>query len=130
MCRSIIDKFSALRLREVLDQLGEIELARYFGIFDASHVINPRIARAQLIGSITYEIGMALTEQTQWIRTPAGTSMRTLLNTWCRSAPMGQSRTCLSPRTSIWIEDVLCADRNIVTLARRAGGLAKRFDQD
>ena len=44
--------------------LGEIRVSRFVGAFDAGHVLNPKTARSQLIGGITYGIGMALLEET------------------------------------------------------------------
>jgi xanthine dehydrogenase YagR molybdenum-binding subunit len=44
--------------------LGEIRVTRFLGAFDAGHVLNPKTARSQLIGGITYGIGMALLEET------------------------------------------------------------------
>jgi xanthine dehydrogenase YagR molybdenum-binding subunit len=44
--------------------LGEIRVSRFTGAFDAGHVLNPKTARSQLIGGITYGIGMALLEET------------------------------------------------------------------
>ena len=46
-------------------ELGEIRVARYVGVFDGGRIINPKTARSQLIGGITYGIGMALLEQTE-----------------------------------------------------------------
>lgn len=43
--------------------LGEIRVARWVGVFDAGRVLNAKTARSQLIGGITYGIGMALLEQ-------------------------------------------------------------------
>jgi xanthine dehydrogenase YagR molybdenum-binding subunit len=43
--------------------LGEIRVSRFVGAFDAGHVLNTKTARSQLIGGITYGIGMALLEQ-------------------------------------------------------------------
>ena len=43
---------------------GEIRLSRYVGAFDAGRVLNAKTARSQLIGGITYGIGMALLEET------------------------------------------------------------------
>jgi xanthine dehydrogenase YagR molybdenum-binding subunit len=45
--------------------LGEIRVSRYVGAFDAGHVLNAKTARSQLIGGITYGIGMALLEETR-----------------------------------------------------------------
>jgi xanthine dehydrogenase YagR molybdenum-binding subunit len=44
--------------------LGTIRVGRFVGAFDAGHVLNPKTARSQLIGGITYGIGMALLEET------------------------------------------------------------------
>ena len=43
--------------------LGTIRVARWVGVFDGGRVLNARTARSQLIGGITYGIGMALLEQ-------------------------------------------------------------------
>jgi xanthine dehydrogenase YagR molybdenum-binding subunit len=45
--------------------LGEIRVARYVGVFDAGRILNPKTGRSQLIGGITYGIGMALLEATE-----------------------------------------------------------------
>ncbi len=44
--------------------LGVIRVSRLVGAFDAGHVLNAKTARSQLIGGITYGIGMALLEET------------------------------------------------------------------
>src|ERR1700753_790452 len=44
--------------------LGEIRLSRFVGAFDAGRIMNAKTARSQLIGGITYGIGMALLEET------------------------------------------------------------------
>jgi xanthine dehydrogenase YagR molybdenum-binding subunit len=44
--------------------LGVIRVSRFVGAFDAGHVLNAKTARSQLIGGITYGIGMALLEET------------------------------------------------------------------
>jgi xanthine dehydrogenase YagR molybdenum-binding subunit len=46
------------------EDLGEIRVSRYVGAFDCGRVLNPKTARSQLIGGITYGIGMALLEET------------------------------------------------------------------
>ncbi|MBO0711887.1 MAG: xanthine dehydrogenase family protein molybdopterin-binding subunit [Acetobacteraceae bacterium] len=43
---------------------GEIRLARYVGAFDVGRVLNAKTARSQLIGGITFGVGMALFERT------------------------------------------------------------------
>jgi xanthine dehydrogenase YagR molybdenum-binding subunit len=45
--------------------LGEIRVARYVGVFDGGRILNPKTGRSQIIGGITYGIGMALLEQTE-----------------------------------------------------------------
>ena len=44
--------------------LGEIRVARWVGVFDCGRVMNAKTARSQLIGGITYGVGMALLEAT------------------------------------------------------------------
>ncbi|MDB5404926.1 MAG: xanthine dehydrogenase, molybdenum binding subunit apoprotein [Rhodopila sp.] len=44
--------------------LGIIRVSRFVGAFDAGNILNPKTARSQLIGGITYGIGMALLEET------------------------------------------------------------------
>jgi len=45
--------------------LGEIRVSRFVGAFDGGRILNAKTARSQLIGGITYGIGMALLEETQ-----------------------------------------------------------------
>jgi xanthine dehydrogenase YagR molybdenum-binding subunit len=42
---------------------GEIRIPRMLAVFDAGRIINPLLARSQLIGGMTMGIGMALHEQ-------------------------------------------------------------------
>jgi xanthine dehydrogenase YagR molybdenum-binding subunit len=44
--------------------LGEIRLGRLAGVFDGGRVLNPKTAHSQLIGGMTYGVGMALLEET------------------------------------------------------------------
>ena len=44
--------------------LGEIRLSRLVGVFDAGRVLNPKTAHSQLIGGMTFGVGMALLEET------------------------------------------------------------------
>lgn len=44
--------------------LGEIRVSRFVGAFDGGRILNAKTARSQLIGGITYGIGMALLEET------------------------------------------------------------------
>ncbi|HEY8289095.1 MAG TPA: xanthine dehydrogenase family protein molybdopterin-binding subunit, partial [Acetobacteraceae bacterium] len=54
-------QFAEVRVDE---DLGEIRVSRYVGAFDCGRVLNAKTARSQLIGGITYGIGMALLEET------------------------------------------------------------------
>jgi xanthine dehydrogenase YagR molybdenum-binding subunit len=42
---------------------GEVRVARMLGVFAAGRILNPRLARSQLIGGMTMGIGMALHEE-------------------------------------------------------------------
>ena len=44
--------------------LGTVEVSRMVGVFDAGRVINPKTARSQIVGGMTFGIGMALMEET------------------------------------------------------------------
>jgi xanthine dehydrogenase YagR molybdenum-binding subunit len=44
--------------------LGIIRVSRFVGAFDAGQILNAKTARSQLIGGITFGIGMALLEET------------------------------------------------------------------
>jgi len=44
--------------------LGTIRVSRWVGAFDAGVILNAKTARSQLIGGITYGIGMAMLEET------------------------------------------------------------------
>ncbi|GAA6615489.1 xanthine dehydrogenase family protein molybdopterin-binding subunit [Scytonema sp. NUACC26] len=44
--------------------LGEIRVTRFVGVFDSGTILNPKLVRSQLIGGITFGIGMALMEET------------------------------------------------------------------
>jgi xanthine dehydrogenase YagR molybdenum-binding subunit len=54
-------QFAKVRVDEAL---GEIRVSRYVGAFDVGRVVNAKTARSQLIGGITYGLGMALLERT------------------------------------------------------------------
>jgi xanthine dehydrogenase YagR molybdenum-binding subunit len=56
--------FGAQFVEVRVDQdLGMIRVSRYVGAFDCGRILNPMTARSQLIGGITYGIGMALLEE-------------------------------------------------------------------
>src|SRR6185437_12867259 len=42
---------------------GEVRVARMLGVFSAGRIINPRLARSQLIGGMTMGLSMALHEE-------------------------------------------------------------------
>ena len=44
-------------------ETGEVRVARMLGVFSAGRIINPRLARSQLIGGMTMGLSMALHEQ-------------------------------------------------------------------
>jgi xanthine dehydrogenase YagR molybdenum-binding subunit len=44
--------------------LGEVRVSRAVGVYDVGHILNPMLARSQLIGGINFGIGMALMEAT------------------------------------------------------------------
>jgi xanthine dehydrogenase YagR molybdenum-binding subunit len=49
---------------EVDPDLGEVRVVKYVGAFACGRVLNAKTARSQLMGGITWGIGMALMEQT------------------------------------------------------------------
>ena len=46
--------------------LCEIRVPRILGVYDIGRVVNPRLARSQVIGGMTGGLGMALLEDTEW----------------------------------------------------------------
>jgi len=57
--------FGALFVEVRVDpQLGTIRVSRVVGAYGAGRVLNPKTARSQLIGGITFGMGMALMEHT------------------------------------------------------------------
>jgi xanthine dehydrogenase YagR molybdenum-binding subunit len=45
-------------------ELGRVRVERALGVFDCGRILNPKTARSQMIGGITWGIGMALLEET------------------------------------------------------------------
>jgi xanthine dehydrogenase YagR molybdenum-binding subunit len=45
-------------------ELGTIRVSRFVGAYSGGRILNPKTARSQMIGGITFGIGMALTEAT------------------------------------------------------------------
>lgn len=44
--------------------LGKVRVERWVGAFDAGRIVNPKTARSQILGGVTFGIGMALLEHT------------------------------------------------------------------
>jgi xanthine dehydrogenase YagR molybdenum-binding subunit len=44
--------------------LGEVRITRIVGVYDVGKILNPMLARSQILGGITFGIGMALMEAT------------------------------------------------------------------
>ena len=53
-------QFAEVRVRP---ETGEVRLSRMLGVFSAGRIINPRLARSQLIGGMTMGLSMALHEE-------------------------------------------------------------------
>ena len=43
-------------------ELGEVRLARFVGVYDAGRILNPQLARSQLLGGAIFGLSMALQE--------------------------------------------------------------------
>ena len=57
--------FGAIFVEVAVDELlGEIKIRRCVGVYDAGRILNFKTARSQVIGGITWGIGMALMEKT------------------------------------------------------------------
>lgn len=57
--------FSAIFAEVKVDpDLGEVRVTRVVGVYDVGKILNPLLARSQVLGAITYGIGMALMEAT------------------------------------------------------------------
>jgi len=54
-------QFASVRVNQFT---GEIRVDRLLGVFAAGRIVNPRMARSQLIGGMTWGISMALHEET------------------------------------------------------------------
>ncbi|MDV3130150.1 xanthine dehydrogenase family protein molybdopterin-binding subunit [Mycobacterium sp. 21AC1] len=48
---------------EVDEQLGRVSVIRWVAVMDCGRVLNPKLARSQVMGGITFGLGMALLEQ-------------------------------------------------------------------
>ena len=57
--------FGAIFVEVKVDpDLGEVRVTRVVGVYDVGKVLNPLLARSQMLGGITFGIGMALMEGT------------------------------------------------------------------
>ncbi|MEY2574838.1 MAG: xanthine dehydrogenase YagR molybdenum-binding subunit [Verrucomicrobiota bacterium] len=56
--------FGAIFVEAHVDSLGQVRVKRVAGVYDVGRMVNPRLARSQLMGGITFGIGMALMEAT------------------------------------------------------------------
>ena len=48
---------------EVDEEIGRATVTRWVAVFDCGRVLNPKLARNQIMGGITFGLGMALLEQ-------------------------------------------------------------------
>ena len=48
---------------EVDEAIGRATVTRWVGMFDCGRVLNPKLARNQIMGGITFGLGMALLER-------------------------------------------------------------------
>ena len=46
------------------EELAQVRVTRFTGVFDCGRILNPKTARSQMIGGITMGLGMALMEET------------------------------------------------------------------
>ncbi len=49
---------------EVDEEIGRVSVTRWAGTYDCGRIMNPKLARSQIIGGITFGLGMALLEAT------------------------------------------------------------------
>jgi xanthine dehydrogenase YagR molybdenum-binding subunit len=49
---------------EVDEDIGHVRIVRWVGAYDAGSILNPKLARSQILGGIIFGIGMALMEET------------------------------------------------------------------
>jgi xanthine dehydrogenase YagR molybdenum-binding subunit len=56
--------FGAVFVEVHVDLFGQVRVKRAVGIYDVGRIINPRLARSQIIGGMLYGFGMALMEAT------------------------------------------------------------------
>jgi xanthine dehydrogenase YagR molybdenum-binding subunit len=57
--------FGASFVEVRVDSLGQTRIKRVVGIYDVGRIVNPRLARSQIIGGMLFGFGMALMEATR-----------------------------------------------------------------
>ena len=55
-------QFAEVRVRE---DTGEVRVPRLLGMYDAGRIVNPKTARSQLVGGMTWGLSMALHEHSR-----------------------------------------------------------------
>jgi xanthine dehydrogenase YagR molybdenum-binding subunit len=56
--------FGAVFMETHVDSLGQARIKRVAGVYDVGRMVNPRLARSQIMSGVTMGIGMALMEAT------------------------------------------------------------------
>jgi xanthine dehydrogenase YagR molybdenum-binding subunit len=56
--------FGAIFVEAHVDSLSQVRIKRVVAVYDVGRMVNPRLARSQMMGGITFGIGMALMEAT------------------------------------------------------------------
>ena len=56
--------FGAVFVEVNVDSFGQTRVRRAVGVYDVGRILNPRLARSQIIGGMTFGFGMALMEAT------------------------------------------------------------------
>jgi CO/xanthine dehydrogenase Mo-binding subunit len=72
---------------------GEIRLRRMLAVCAAGRILNPKLARSQVIGAMVMGAGAALMENWWWTRALAASSTTTLRPTRCPCMRIFRSRT-------------------------------------
>ncbi len=75
---------------EVDETLGHVQVVRWVGAFDAGTVLNPQLARSQIMGGVVFGIGMALLEETHYLAgsgRPLNTNLAEYLLPTCADVP-------------------------------------------
>ena len=56
--------FGAIFVEVAVDLMGQVRIRRAVGVYDIGTILNPRLARSQIIGGMLFGFGMALMEAT------------------------------------------------------------------